>query len=99
MKTKLTFLLSVTFLFLFSGSSIVFADDLQDDLGTDEEKVKEKITNNNSSLITCATNKGFYDKKTKKEAKEIFELLASKNFKLIEGFYPGNCIFKNILCN
>ena len=40
-----------------------------------------------------------YDEKTKKEAKEILELLASKNFKLIEGFYPGNCIFKNILCN
>ena len=38
-----------------------------------------------------------YDEKTKKEAKEILELLASKNFKLIEGFYPGNCIFKNIL--
>ena len=30
MKTKLTFLLALTFLFLFSGSSIVFADDYQD---------------------------------------------------------------------
>jgi len=31
MKTKpLTFLLALTFLFLFSGSSVVFADDLQD---------------------------------------------------------------------
>ena len=31
MKTKpLTFLLSLTFLFLFSGSSVVFGDDLQD---------------------------------------------------------------------
>ena len=31
MKTKpLTFLLSLTFLFLFSGSSVVFSDDLQD---------------------------------------------------------------------
>jgi hypothetical protein len=32
MKTKLTFLLSLTFLFLFSGSSVVFGDDLQDGL-------------------------------------------------------------------
>ena len=33
MKTKsLTFLLSLTFLFLFSGSSVVFADDFQDGL-------------------------------------------------------------------
>ena len=31
MKTKqLTFLLSLTFLFLFSGSSVVFCDDLKD---------------------------------------------------------------------
>ena len=31
MKTKpLTFLLALTFLFLFSGSSVVFADDYQD---------------------------------------------------------------------
>ena len=31
MKTKpLTFLLALTFLFLFSGSSVMFADDLQD---------------------------------------------------------------------
>jgi len=31
MKTKpLTFLLALTFLFLFSGSSVVFADDFQD---------------------------------------------------------------------
>jgi hypothetical protein len=29
MKTKLTFLLSLTFLFLFSGSHVLFADDLQ----------------------------------------------------------------------
>ena len=29
-KTKLTFLLSLTFLFLFSGSSVVFADDMKD---------------------------------------------------------------------
>ena len=29
-KTKLTFLLSLTFLFLFSGSSVVIADDYQD---------------------------------------------------------------------
>ena len=33
MKTKsLTFLLFLTFLFLFSGSSVVFADDFQDGL-------------------------------------------------------------------
>ena len=30
MKTKLTFLLSLTFLFLFSGSSVVFGGDFQD---------------------------------------------------------------------
>ena len=31
MKTKpLTFLLALTFLFLFSGSSVVFGDDMQD---------------------------------------------------------------------
>jgi len=30
MKTKLTFLLALTFLFLFSGSSVVFGDDLKD---------------------------------------------------------------------
>ena len=30
MKPKLTFLLALTFLFLFSGSSVVLADDLQD---------------------------------------------------------------------
>jgi len=29
-ETKLTFLLALTFLFLFSGSSVVFGDDLQD---------------------------------------------------------------------
>ena len=32
MKPKLTSLLALTFLFLFSGSSIVIADDLQDGL-------------------------------------------------------------------
>ena len=32
MKTKLTFLLSLTFLFLFSSSSVVFGDDFQDGL-------------------------------------------------------------------
>ena len=33
MKTKpLTFLLALTFMFLFSGSSVVFGDDFQDGL-------------------------------------------------------------------
>jgi uncharacterized protein len=32
MKTPLTLLLSLTFLFLFGGSSVLFADDLQDGL-------------------------------------------------------------------
>ena len=32
MKTKFTLLLSLAFLFLFGGSSIVFADDFQDGL-------------------------------------------------------------------
>ena len=30
MKPKLTFLLALTFLFLFSGSSVVFSDDSHD---------------------------------------------------------------------
>ena len=39
MKTKpLTFLLALTFLFLFSGSSVVFADDLQDGLDAYDRK-------------------------------------------------------------
>ncbi|SVD93974.1 uncharacterized protein METZ01_LOCUS446828 [marine metagenome] len=32
MKTKPTLLLSLTFLFLFSGSSVVFGDDFQDEV-------------------------------------------------------------------
>jgi TPR repeat protein len=39
MKTKLTFLLSLTFLFLFSGSSLVFGDEIQD--GFDAYKKKD----------------------------------------------------------
>jgi len=35
-----------------------------------------------------------YDKKTKKISKEIYDFLTQKNFKLIFGTYPGNCIFK-----
>ena len=39
MKTKpLTFLFALTFLFLFSGSSVVFANDLKDGLGAYERK-------------------------------------------------------------
>ena len=38
-KTKLTFLLSLTFLFLFSGSSVVFGDDYED--ATDAYKRKD----------------------------------------------------------
>ena len=39
MKTKpLTFLLALTFLFLFSGSSIVFADDYRDGVDAYERK-------------------------------------------------------------
>ena len=38
MKTKLTFLLSLTFLFLFSGSSVVFGDDFQDGVDAYERK-------------------------------------------------------------
>ena len=47
MKTKpLTFLLSLTFLFLFSGSSVVFADDLKDGwdaLGRKDYKTAHKF--------------------------------------------------------
>jgi len=35
-----------------------------------------------------------YDEKTKKIAKETLDFLTNKNFKLIFGTYPGNCIFK-----
>ena len=38
MNKKLTFLLALTFLFLFSGSSVVFGDDLQDGLDAYERK-------------------------------------------------------------
>ena len=38
MKTKLTFLLSLTFLFLFSGSSVVFGGDLQEGLDAHDRK-------------------------------------------------------------
>ena len=47
MKTKpLTFLLVLTFMFLFSGSSVVFGDDLQDGLlayGTKDYKKAYKL--------------------------------------------------------
>ena len=47
MKTKsLTFLLALTFLFLFSGSSVVFADDLKDGwdaLGRKDYKTAHKF--------------------------------------------------------
>jgi len=47
MKTKpLTFLLALTFLFLFSGSSVVFGDDLRDGLlayGTKDYKKAYKL--------------------------------------------------------
>ena len=39
MNIQLTFLLSLTFLFLFSGSSVVFGDDFQD--GVDAYKRKD----------------------------------------------------------
>ncbi len=35
-----------------------------------------------------------YDDKTKKIADEILNFLTKKNFKLVFGTYPGNCIFK-----
>ena len=35
-----------------------------------------------------------YDDKTKKIANEILNFLTKKNFKLVFGTYPGNCIFK-----
>ena len=35
-----------------------------------------------------------YDDKTKKIANEILNFLTKKNFKLVFGIYPGNCIFK-----
>ena len=38
MKPKFTFILSLTFLFLFSGSSVVFGDDYQDGKDAYERK-------------------------------------------------------------
>ena len=35
-----------------------------------------------------------YDEKTRRISKEIFDFLTKKNFKVIFGKYPGNCIFK-----
>ena len=35
-----------------------------------------------------------YDDKTKKISDEILNFLTKKNFKLVFGIYPGNCIFK-----
>ena len=44
MKPKLTFLLALTFLFLFGGSSVVFGGDFQDGLDALERKdYKEAI--------------------------------------------------------
>jgi hypothetical protein len=42
MKPPLTFLLSLTFLFLFSGASVVFGDALQNGLDAYEGKDYEK---------------------------------------------------------
>ena len=43
MKTNpLTFLLALTFLFLFSGSSVVFGDDLQDAIDAADRKDYDK---------------------------------------------------------
>ena len=38
-----------------------------------------------------------YDEKTKRNAEEILKFLTNKNFKLIYGTYPGNCIFKQLI--
>ena len=38
-----------------------------------------------------------YDAKTKRNAEEILNFLTNKNFKLIYGTYPGNCIFKQLI--
>jgi len=35
-----------------------------------------------------------FDEKTKKISEEILDFLIKKNFKVIHGAYPGNCIFK-----
>jgi hypothetical protein len=44
MKTKLlTFLLALTFLFLFIGSSVVFTDDLQDGLEASDQEVQDDV--------------------------------------------------------
>ena len=50
MKPKLTFLLALTFLFLFSGSSVVFANDFQD--ATDAYTRKDYKTVTLKTIVT-----------------------------------------------
>ena len=62
METKpLTLLLSLTFLFLFSGSSVVFSDDLQD--GRDAYNSKDYKTA--YKLIAPLAEQGFAKAQTK----------------------------------
>jgi TPR repeat protein len=57
MNKKITLLLSLTFLFLFSVSSVVFADDLQDGLDAFKRKnYKEAIR-----LYRLSAEQGFAD--------------------------------------
>jgi len=61
MKTKpLTFLLALTFLFLFSGSSVVFADDFKEGLDAHDRKdYKEAVR-----LFRLAAEQGDTDART-----------------------------------
>ncbi|MBT4942025.1 MAG: sel1 repeat family protein [Candidatus Magasanikbacteria bacterium] len=76
MNLKLTFLLALTFLFLFSGSSVVFADDYQD--GVDAFKRKDYETANKLLLPLAKQQEGFdaYNKGDYKKAYEVWLPLA-----------------------
>ena len=68
MKTKpLTFLLVLTFLFLFSGSSTVVADELQDGWSAYERKDYKTA----HRLILPLTEQGVTDAQTNKEIENL----------------------------
>ncbi len=89
MKTPLTFLLSLTFLFLFSGCSVVFADDYQVGLDALQRKDYKEAVNLWKPLaeqgnVTAQYNLGHMYEKGKgvsqdyKEAIRLFHLSAEQ---------------------
>ena len=87
-KTKLTFRLALTFLFLFSGSSVVFADDLQDA----RDAYNRKDYNEAVRLYRLAAEQGDADVQNKlgpqsKKRKLPDELIKVKKY-ILEKDYP-----------